>query len=248
MMKPITTKEEALRRVEELGRKVDGLVEEDKEKKLAYDATWAKFEEAGERLKAVTQQRDDLLKMDKVRVDQVLELTRERDAAKKKLEGFAALEKALAGIRVEGVTAEQVRQIVRDEFAKASADMAAGLEGSKGVLVTEAVPNLKLEVSRPWLNLDESTVEGQVTVMALGGKLSSPFTFADVKNRLMLHYAWGPRPATIQKALDALVGKYKVLDRTVDTKRNQAAYSLRSDAKGRVKETETKEPVAARAE
>ena len=201
--------------------------------------------ELREKWDIVCKQRDDLLvDLTKAR-RRMADLEGAEASLRKELEGFAALKKALVGIKVEGVTAEQVREIVRTEMA--TIPIGPYPTDPASVVVTETIPNIDLKVSRPWLTLDESTDEGKITVLALKGKLPQPFTFADVTKGLKVHYAWGPRPATVQKALDALVGKFKTLERAIDTGKNQAAYSLRADAKSRVRETETRETVEAKA-
>jgi hypothetical protein len=111
------------------------------------------------------------------------------------------------------------------------------------VQVTETVPYLDLKISKPWVPLNESTVEGQIAVLALKGRLPMPFTLGNAAKQRELEYAVHGATATIQKALDSLVGKYKVLERSVQG--NQYVYSLRDDARSRVKESETREAVEA---
>jgi predicted RNase H-like nuclease (RuvC/YqgF family) len=148
------------------------------------------------------------------------------DALQRKLDGYGDLGKVLTKISLDP---EIVRKIIQEE-------MQLQQPTSNTVLATESVPYLDVKVSKPVLTLDEGTIEGQVTVLALNGKLPQAFAFADVMKALNQEYATSPRRLTVQKALDALVGKYKVLERKVQG--NQWIYLVRNDARSRTREHE----------
>jgi phage-related minor tail protein len=222
----VVTREEALKRVDELAQKVDVLKKgSDALEKRALDLAKAN---------------EELKHQAGVEYDRAERLLKERDRLQYQLDGYRDLAKALSKIRGETVSPELVRQIVREELPKVVGSNPAPVEG---VQVTESVPYLDLKVSKPWLTLDESTVEGQVTVMALRGILPEGFGFGAVMKSLEKEYSTHPRRQTVDKALDALVGKYKALERR--TEGNQWVYSLRRDARSRVKESETRDAVEA---
>jgi hypothetical protein len=222
------TREEILRRLGELEARVDQRLAAERALRLGVEKEVESLRESLERMKK------ELLE-EKARADALLS---QKNELQRRLDGFADLAKALGQIRGEAVDPEKIREMVREEVAK----VAVGLNPT-GVSVSESVPYIDLKVSKPLLTLDESTVEGQITVLALHGKLPDTFGFSDVVRALEREYSAHPRRSTIQSALDSLVGKYKTLERRLEG--NLLVYSLRGDARLRVKESETREVMEA---
>jgi hypothetical protein len=235
----MVTKEQALKRVEELEARVDERLAAEKALRLGAEKEVEGLRESLEQVKG------ELLQ-EKKRADALLS---QRDELQRRLDGFGDLAKALGKVRGEsGVDRDQVRALVVEEVAKVMADAPVG--GAGGVSVTKSVPYVELKVSRPWLTLDETVMEGRITVLALGRKLPESFVMADVLRELEVQYGWRPSGGAsrnrLKEAMEALVGKYKLLERVFDSHNKQYVYSVRKDAESRVKESETREAVDAR--
>lgn len=216
-------KEQALKRVDELEAKVDVFVK-------GSDALEKRAMDLARGLDAEVKRADNLLA--------------EKNDLQRKLDGYGDLAKALGKIRGENVSPDLVREIVKEEVAKVPVGSNPTIEG---VEVTESVPYVNLKVSSPWLTLDETTIEGRVSVLALSDKLPTQFHVSDVQSALETHYSWritgGKQRNRLKEALDELVGKYKLLERIFNSHDKQYVYTVRKDAESRVKESETHEAV-----
>lgn len=238
----MNTKAEAMKQLDELEKKVEIL-------NKGWDALERRALQQAQELKELQKANEDLKHQAKAEFDRAENLMKERDRLRWTLNGYADLGKALGKIRGEaGVDPESVRKIVQEEVAKVS--LGSGSTGD--VQITATVPNVNLTVSKPWLTLDETTMEGRISVLALGGKIQAEergFTITDVLQALSLHYNWkaggGKERNRLKDALGDLVGKYKLLERTFDTGDKQYFYTVRKDVESRVKESETRETAEA---
>lgn len=168
-----TSKEEALKRLDELEKKVDELAEERDNLKLAYETISAKLPEAQ---KVV----DDLKKESKKLAGQVVDLSAEKAQLERKLEGYSALDKALGQIKAPGgVTLEQVRAVVREEIAGIGPVVAA----SPGEVSTE-MPELIVNVDRPDVVAEDTSLKGGIAILLSEGYFDKQRSAGNVKTKL----------------------------------------------------------------